>query len=166
MIHDISLLEWSPVSARITDRAKEVLESWRGTPYMPGQQCKGGGVDCVRFVCGVLDEFRGDVPQGVESLPQDICLHNKAGAIAGMKRIMERYSPVISIDRIIEPLDVVVVGPANGGPGHALIAGYQPNTLWHSIGRGVQVTGLGLNQRLSRLFKIYRMAERDRWQKS
>ena len=41
---------------KITARLETVLQSWKGTPYGLGQQCKGMAVDCVRLVCGVLDE--------------------------------------------------------------------------------------------------------------
>lgn len=143
------------------ERLATILEKWRGTPYMAGQQCLGAGVDCVRFVAAVLDELYHRAPVPIATLPPDAALHSREGAIAGMKRIRELYMPNDAIeDGSIEPGDVLVTGPRNGGPGHAMIVGPRPSELWHAAGDAVHMSGLGFAGE-TKVFRVYRMRDRS-----
>jgi hypothetical protein len=152
-------------------RLSNIFRSWEGTPYRAGQQMKGpkGGVDCVRFAFGVLDELYGFVRCDVPKLPQDIALHNKTTAMKAMRQLLKLYEPNAKVeDGTVQPGDIVVVAPPNGGPGHALVGGIRPNTLWHSTGQFVQMTGIGLLHAGFmpwKLAAIYRAKDRERWAK-
>ena len=111
-----------------------VLASWDRTPYMAGQQCKKAGVDCVRFVCGCLDELAGIVTP-IHTIPPDTCFHDPETAHAAADKIRSLYLPVQDVDferEKVRPGDVLITGPVKGGPGHAMIVGPEPNTVWHS----------------------------------
>lgn len=111
-------------------RLEAVLQSWAGTPYMHGQQCKGAGVDCVRFVFAVLDELLG-VTTPVVTLPPDVCVHAPEKAEEHVERLRACYDCAeVPLDAI-EPGDVVVSGPVKGGPGHVFIMG-EGRVLWHA----------------------------------
>lgn len=147
-------LEWRELggfdgAAVAQERLARILESWDGTPYSAGNQMKGpqGGVDCVRFVCGVLDELYGWRRSDLPELPNDVALHSRESAIASMKFIRRLYEPNASVeDGRLEPGDVIVAAMLGGGPGHALIVGARPNTIWHATGRRVQMAGIGMFQ--------------------
>lgn len=151
------------LAARFEQRLVEVLDRWRGTPYMAGQQMRGVGVDCVRFVAAVLDEFYLREPVPIETLPTDAALHARDSAIAGMKRLRELYMPNDPVeDGSLEPADVLVTGPKNGGPGHAMIVGPRRNQLWHAAGNEVHTTGFAFFAPFlgNRIFRVYRMRDR------
>jgi hypothetical protein len=97
--------------------------------------------------------------------PQDGSMHDARGSMLAMKQIAESFMPNQRVDdRVLEPGDVIVVGPHGGGPGHGMIVGSQKNTLWHSADGGVQFTGISylwVNQ--LRVFRVYRYLERYRW---
>lgn len=161
-------LQWEPM--RVGDplddelalRAlRRELESWEGTPYMAGQQRKGEGVDCVRFVCAVLD-FLGGTSTPLPSLPPDTALHSRATAIAAMLRMRRLFEPVEEPGRSVQPGDLVVVGPRDGGPGHALIVGCRPWELWEAGTAVVQRVGWSIPERSS-LFATYRKVGRLPW---
>jgi len=156
--------KWAEIESHLEARLHYVLTSWVGTSYHPGWQCKGAGVDCVRFVCGVLDELYG-VTTPIETLPPDTAMHNARGAVGVMHKIKVLYKPNMAVrDGTISPGDVVVMGPRDGGPGHALIAGPSRNTLWHSTGLGVQVTGLGFADGIhNKIYRVFRCGDRDLW---
>jgi len=142
-------------------RLSEVLDSWLGTRYQPGQQCKGVATDCVGFVCGVLDEMMRRPQVARESLPQDTAFHARESALAAMREIAGLYAPVTELVRVsarwsVEPGDVVVTGPAHGGPGHALIVGGRVGELWHANSRRVQKGGLGLMEHYQAIFGVFR----------
>ena len=134
-----------------------VLESWRDTPYMAGQRCKKGGVDCVRFVCAVLDEITG-TDHSVVTLPQDAALHARREAIRAMSRIRHLYSAATIRGLVVEPGDVIVMAPARGGPSHAAIVGPRLNTVWHATPGGVAQTScegiLGCDFELNRIYRL------------
>jgi len=140
-----------------------LLRSWDGTPYMAGQQVQQVGVDCVRFVSAVLDALLGRQRTGMPDLPQDTAMHNRTKAIAAMRAIIRLYpeAKVVRNPRFIEPGDVLVVGEATGGPGHAIIVGPEPNTLWQTGTTGVRKCGLGLIDASQRLFRVYRISNRE-----
>jgi len=166
-------MEWRALSIKgaeaISRKLGSILESWRDTPYLPGQQAKGagGGVDCVRFVCGVVDELYGFRRAELPRLPQDRSLHDRAGAVKAMKFMRRLYEPNLPIeDGVFEPGDILVVSAPDGGPGHAMIVGAEPNTLWHSTGRFVQMTGIGFLWATYHSWKFcggYRMQDREKW---
>jgi len=159
-------LKWEPMPwAPVQERLKQVLGPWLGTPYMKGQRCKGSGVDCVRFVTGVLDELYGFERVSAPKLPQDVALHSRATAIGAMKALLEIYPFHEEVTGpMIQPGDIIVVGPLKGGPGHVMIVGPRRNTLWHSHQPiGVQITGLAFNEQEQEVFKIYRLQDRHSW---
>jgi hypothetical protein len=63
-----------------------------------------------------------------------------------MRQLRRLYEPVSEVvNGKVEPGDIVVSGPRGGGPGHALIAGFDPFTLWHvEPASGVCYTGIAL----------------------
>ncbi len=135
----------------------DALKRWEGTPYRADQQSPGSGVDCVRFVCGVLDELFG-LETDARTLPQDVALHQPRMARAAMKRIMSLYSPFETVSGLyLVGGDVLVVGERDGGPGHVMIVGSEPWTIWHATRPCVQKTGFSLPE-TQKVFKIYRRA--------
>lgn len=134
---------------------KEALSRWENTPYATDQQSPGQGVDCVRFVCGVLDELFG-IETDARTLPQDVALHQPDLARAAMKKIMSLYSPFESVpnQRLVGG-DVLIVGERDAGPGHVMIVGYEPYTIWHATTPRVQKTGFSLSDS-QQIFRVYR----------
>lgn len=155
-------LGWRPLEEpAIEARIEAVLSAWDGTPYMKGQQCRGAGVDCLRFVTAVLDELNGHAHCPIPNIPQDAAMHDPVLAARTMRAIIKAYGPATVVrDRIVEPGDVVVVGPPDGGPGHAMIVG-SPRRIWHATNRSVQKTGtviVGM-----KVFRIYRPSGKGGW---
>lgn len=149
-------LVWRKVSRWHSDTVKAAIEHWEGTPYVLGSQAPGrsGGTDCVRFMAAVLDRLFWK-RTAIETLPQDQALHDRAGAIAAMLSIRKLYMPNRVVrDGTLEPGDVLVLGPRNGGPGHVMIAGAD-RFLWHAEGPGGEVVRTGLSSPL-KLFRVYR----------
>lgn len=147
----------------VSRRIGEVLESWRRTPYAEAQRCKGVGVDCVRFVCSVFDELDGRVGIPLDEVPPDTAMHAPETARAAMRKIIEAYGPAESVplDRPLHPGDLVVAGPPDGGPGHALFVGAAPNTLWHASRGGVVWTGIVVHH--LEVFRGYRIPRKSDW---
>lgn len=161
-------LTWQSDTIGYGERLRAVLESWRNTPYMIGQQSKGAGVDCVRFVTAVWDELLGRDPIEHERLPRDASLNKPEASRAFMHLLLTRYAPVEDISRrteVVEPGDVLVVGAAGGGPGHAIIVGPDKNTTWQAGGRKVIQTGWALTDRLQVLSHWFRFGDRHLWVK-
>lgn len=153
----------NPNGAAIEQRIAAVLDAWRDTPYRIGNQVRGEGVDCVRYVTGVLDDLVGYRRVPLASLPDDACLHSREGAFAAMREILRIYhelAPVEGDD--IEPADILVVGPRGGGPGHAMIVGSQPNTIWHAGVERVHATGMTAPGEYE-FFGVYRWSSRGDW---
>lgn len=147
----------------ILDRLEMILFSWKGTPYSPNKRVKKYGVDCIRFVTGVIDELCGIEHVPCRTLPSDISFHDKATAMAGMKTFVRNYDFVKVTTRLVQPGDVLITGPNNGGPGHGVLAGIVPNTLFESsFGVGVHQIGLSINDTY-RLFGHYRQRNRNQW---
>jgi hypothetical protein len=153
--HYIPNLPWIELPEPALGALRIVLQSWHETPYMAGQALKGVGVDCVRFVCEVIRELEGQEEIPLVNIPADASLHNRAGAMAAFHQIISAYQPATRVSTL-QPGDVLVIGPANGGPGHAMIAGPIKNTLWHSCSMGVQMTGIGFVSGYQKIFGIYR----------
>jgi cell wall-associated NlpC family hydrolase len=155
---------WRPIAPEPTAALARALARWDGTPYVPGAQARGAGVDCVRFVAAVLDELRRRVTP-IETLPNDAALHAPGPARAAMLRLRRAYGPSALVhDDSLEPGDVVVTGVEGGGPGHALIAGDRPNVLWESPGQGVRRVGLSALRRAGVVvFAVYRPTDKPSW---
>jgi cell wall-associated NlpC family hydrolase len=141
------------------------LEAWWRTPYWRGQQCRGRGVDCVRFIAGVMDDLYGFVRERLERLPQDVALHSPATARAALRQFLSIYQPHERVaDGTAQAGDVVVTGPVGGGPGHALIVGGRRGELWHAGAQHVECTGYGyLSRGDVAMHAVYRMLDRERW---
>jgi len=139
-------MKWSPSNYGFEDRLRKVLKSWEGTPYKLGDQRKGLGVDCIRFCCGVADEMFGYIRTEIELLPQDMSMNQPSTAFATMRKLKTMYSPIgyIDIDDPLEPGDIIVAGPDNGGPGHLMFVGADKNTLWHASNQKVEWTGMSV----------------------
>lgn len=164
-------LDWTPMPFALQRQQLEldrVLRSWEHTPYMPRKQDCGHGVDCVRFVCAVLDTMRGRQTP-IETLPDDTAMHDRVTAIAGMLKIRRAMDPNILLKPAdgsieVQPGDVIVTGPANGGPGHAMIVGSKRNVFWESAGSGVRRVGLSaLRQHAIEVYYVFRCLDRDTW---
>ena len=153
---------WRPTP--YDDRLNDLFEKWKDTPYIEGQQRAGSGVDCFRFVCAVLDGME-HTKRTVEHIPADRSIHDRRGAFRGFKRVLERFKPFEVVkDKVLEAGDVLISGPKGGGPGHALIAGSKPLTLWHVPGVGLRVRRIGMALSQGQLFRIYRTSNKDlRW---
>lgn len=166
---------WRTIDKSVEARLEAILRSWEGTPYLPGQQKERVGVDCVRFVCAVLDDVRGTPRTPIETLPQDAAMHNRTSAILAMKKINALYRPNVQAfsrldtpleEVVVEPGDVVVCAPEGGGPGHVMLAGARPYELWESSGTGVRRVGLGgllLDRGQWRLHYVYRITNKQEW---
>lgn len=159
-------MKWNPLPdslSSVEERLHSILTSWIDTPYMEGQQLKKGGVDCVRFCCGVVDELFGYSRAPIEYLPADMSLHSPRSAFAAMKKLHRLYAPLEAVSpESLQPCDLLVVGPVHGGPGHLMIVGAMPSTIYHSTNRGVVQAGIGMPSGME-LFRIYRFSERDKW---
>lgn len=156
--------EWRALPC--SERVHKIASSWENTKYMPLQSRKGGGVDCIRFVCGVADELYGYSRGPAITLPPDQSLHDREGAIAAMKALCRRYEPLADVtsDPFIEPGDIIVVGPVGGGPGHAMIVGGYRGHVWECLQeQGVQRSGMPAFGDILELFRIYRVLDKHKW---
>ena len=136
----------------------QVCEKWEGTPYMSGQCMPGVGVDCVRWICAVLDEMHG-VRSEVPPTIRDRAMHDREGALALVETVRGFYPGSKQLDpqdRQVEPGDVLLTGHPRGGPGHAILVGPLPNTLWQATAGGVHWGGLGLLHTYQHLHAILR----------
>lgn len=149
----------------ITNRLEDVLQSWRSTPYGLGQRCKGVAVDCVRFVCAVVDEMYQQPYQDIEHLPDDIAFHSREKAIDAFRMMIRLFPDHTSVrGNEVEPGDVVICGSKSGGPGHAMIVGTKQSILWHSNSHKVVQTGLAFPQAgMYYLHRVLRVTNKDKW---
>jgi len=162
---DATKLRWVPGQDSVRAALERAIGKWQGTPYRVGQQSPGVGVDCVRFVCAVLDDVTGRTTP-IETLPQDASMHARTSAILTMKKIKQLYMPNAEVaDGTIEAGDLLITAPEGGGPGHVLIAGPKPWHLWESTATGVRRTGLGglTTGAAQRLQYVYRITNKDTW---
>ena len=160
-------LTWNPLPddlAPAQARIAAILDAWKGTPYMGGQQVRGVGVDCVRFCSSVMDEIERKPKTPIETLPPDAALHTREGAMSVMRLIRASYMPNVQVkDGQLQPGDVIVVGPRGGGPGHAMIVGGRTGEIWHASRSGVVRTGTSFADDNFELFRIYRKEGRETW---
>ena len=167
---------WTPLSIggadtqELSERIEKMLQSWEGTKYVSGQRFKGEGADCIGFGFAAIDEIDGRERAASPSLPADTALHNPDTARQAVKDIRRLYAPARLIRPAkrgltnLQPLDILVVGPSAGGPGHLMLVGPQRNTIWHCIqNSGVSRTGWGLTTGFERLQGVYRLGDRERW---
>lgn len=136
------------------------IDSWYGTPYLPGNQTKGkqGGVDCVRFIDAVLSEAL--LPdQELSPLPRwggDAAFHDpeKVKEMAALlsRRFDMRYQKLVKYRPCMG--DVIAVRMRRGSPPrcenlealgrHLLIVGTTPMTCYHAVpSLGVVEVGIG-----------------------
>ena len=160
---------WNPLPRdleHIGIRLGLIFQSWKGTPYSECSQAKGGGVDCVRFCCGVVDELFDFSRANIESLPSDACFHSRETALGGMKKLKELYNPLVTVgENDLQPGDLIVSGPLgkNGGPGHLMIVGSLPKSIWHCTNHvGVVRTGMTVPMG-HKHFVSYRFQDREKW---
>lgn len=164
---------WRPLTGLSTEEAEIVskrllseLQSWENTPYMSGQQSKGQACDCVRFITGILDFMFRIERTTPPRLHPDCALNSPKKAWEALHLVLALYPDEfidIRDEDFIEPGDFIVVGPENGGPGHAMIVGPKPNTLWHCVFPGVHWLGMQLIQKHQRIFRIFRVKDRTKW---
>lgn len=155
-----SSLVWAPWPEGHA-KIEAVLRSWEGTKYLPGQRCKGVGVDCVRFVCGVLDDLFGERRSDGPKWPQDAAVHNREGAFQVMSQFLRIYAPIQRVRGCeVQPGDLLACGTANGGPGHAMLVGTRPGMLWHAT--HPRVCYAGYNGSIL-VHRIYRSEVRGKW---
>lgn len=166
LAYKIPPASWSPIQehdgSAMQLRLQLELDSWVGTPYMIGQQVKGVGVDCARFVGAILD-FMGGTRTPLELIPPDACFHDPALATRALDKFRHLFRPM-SIVRgwAVQPGDVMVTGPVGGGPGHGIVVGCAPGTLYEAGSFSVQKTGFAIPSS-RRVFGVYRKADRLRW---
>jgi len=150
MIRNTQLLKLEPLNIEglthdqnreLEQRLYKILLSWEDTPYCAGQQCRGVAVDCVRFVSAVLDEMLC-MSNKMERLPQDASFHNPQLVKRGFRKFLKRY-PSVKVEGAVQPGDVLIMGPKNGGPGHAAIVGLRG--YWHCFHTGVTMGGLEMS---------------------
>lgn len=153
-------------------RIDEVLRSWNGTPYMSGQQLKGEAVDCVHFGAAVADELYGwhnDLP---DNIALDACSHDAEESWRQVRKLLAVYPQLGPVrpreDGLydVEPGDLVVVGPASGGPGHLMVVGARPNTMWEADKPAVREVGIQHDPQTRHVKHVYRFADRWRWLKA
>ncbi|TRZ51606.1 MAG: hypothetical protein D4S01_04415 [Dehalococcoidia bacterium] len=147
----------------IESRMQKILDSWEGTPHMDGQQAKGMGVDCVRFVAAVLDELIG-TKTPIKHLPSDTAFHQRDKAVAGMRLFIKQFDGYrIGPDEPLQAGDVLVTGPRSGGPGHAMIVG-PDGFIWQSAYKKVIKSGLeSMSVTVYKHKATMRVRNRERW---
>ncbi|MCW8137308.1 MAG: hypothetical protein KIT58_00180 [Planctomycetota bacterium] len=152
---------WTPLEDEVAAGAlARELRAWDGTPYMPGQQRQGVGVDCVRFVAGVLDELTGRQTP-IRTLPPDASMHDVARADEKARELVALYGAAPVDDGTLEPGDVVITGPRRGGAGHAAIVGDERGVVWHATRPFVHRAGLrGIYALGHRIWRVYRLRDR------
>lgn len=146
-------------------RIERELLRWDGTPYRLGQCLPGVGTYCTAFVVSVLDAlYRLQRPTPLpEGIPDDAAMHDPPRARQGLRWFLRQYPAHRQVeDGSAEPGDVLVTGPHGGGPGHGILVGPHPNTLWQCSGNGVHFTGMSIPDTYQ-LFAVYRMTDRQKW---
>lgn len=145
-------------AAAIHRRLELTLASWEDTPYLAGEQSKGQGTDCIRFVCGALDEL-ARVHNTIPREMQDVSMHDHLKAIEIMHMIQGFYPGYTKLPgdmRELQPGDVIATGQASGGPGHAILVGSQRNTIWQATKKGVKKGGFGFMSYFQQVMAVYR----------
>lgn len=96
----------------------------------------------------------------VKAIPPDTALHDPKKAVRAVRAIAGRYPNEIIRNGEVEPGDIVIVAVGKG-PGHVMIVGPQPNTLWHCMQTaGVVRTGF---ENFGRVLRVWRGKDRHLW---
>ena len=175
MKFDMVNLMWSDKVTGVPDESLPVLksklncilESWEGTPYGKGMQAKQVGVDCVRFVFGVLDELYGHSYRPTLKIPEDTAFHQPKTSVKAMNHLISNYpSERLVPYHLLELGDILITGAKGKGPGHAMIVGSEKNHKWHMDSHFVSRTGplfTSGNSSLYYLYRIYRIKDKHLW---
>lgn len=153
---------WNPLPPQLTDEGARwalIMDSWEGTKYVPGACVKGSGVDCGRWVISCACELRGRSMPALPEIPHDAAFHSPEVAHEARRTILKLMQPVVEIFHdLLQPADIIVVGPQGGGPGHTYYVGPQRHQLWHASPPRVDVTGWAIPAEYT-LLHIYRLGE-------
>ena len=128
---------WPEREASYTPRLRKVLSEWNNTPYGLGQQVKGVGVDCIRFVTGVMDDMFRRPYIKFPLISQDCCLTNPSKS-KEIYDLLLRHYPCIDVEQNldgsydVEPGDLVCCGPLLGTMGHGMVVGAERGTMYHA----------------------------------
>lgn len=160
-------LTWSPLDIPngllVEARLQGLLQSWERTPYAAGQQVPRAGVDCIRFVTAILDGLNQFQGSPLDVVPSDAAMHSREGAVRTIWSFCRAYGLKSHSGPETQPGDVVLVAFRGGGPGHAMIVGPKPNTLWHVSTRGVCRCGWSLPAGMH-YSSVFRQTDRKKWQ--
>ncbi len=145
-------VEWEPldlapeVAAPILARMRAFHSAWERTPWMDRQRRIRVGVDCLRYMEAFFDAMRRVEPRPIAAAAgQAASLHDSRVVMRVVREAVRSYDGErVPRGAPIRPGDAVVTA-FGGGPGHVLIGGPDPGTLWHALkGVGVCWTGTRL----------------------
>lgn len=155
-------LVWDHERMPHDDRLMTVLLEWNSTPYHLFSQVKGVGVDCVRFLCGVLDEMSG-VDRDIDQLPPDVAFNHPRKARSAMRKILRLYDArPLEHHETAQSGDGFVVRNSNqGGPGHVLVYSSVPGRFYHATKRGIAKAGV--RDVYQSFVGRFRMRDRSNW---
>lgn len=171
-------LIWEPLAdpegrfdgRQVMARMERILAEWEPARYESGASVRGIACDCIGGVFGVVDDLDGQHRACAAPLPPDASMHNRAGAIAAMHDLVNRFQPNRHVLQApdgyfhVQPGDIVVTGYPSGGPGHVEMVGPRRNTLWHALPQaGFHQTGFGFLDGHQLLWRVYRLSDRWRW---
>ena len=166
LFHSAGLI-WEEPADRLLesrDRFASILAKWEGTRYMDGQRMAGFGTNCIGFGSAVLEEAYRMTKPVFERLPSDMAMHDREGAMSVMRRMMQHFPYVVSADGRVTFGDVIVTGESQGGPGHMIVVGCEPNQLWQATkSGGVRWTGMGLVHGSQQIVRIFNMQDKEAW---
>ena len=154
---------------KYADRLRQCLESWKNCPYMLGQQVKGVGVDCVRFVTGVCDEMYRQPYKKFPLIAGESCINATEASDKVFRQLLEMYPcDVITVNKDtpteVIPGDLICCGPKGGTYGHAMVVGVEPKTFYHATTFKVTKSGCSFMDYGVYSFKeLRRMQHRERW---
>jgi len=134
------------------------LESWAGTPFMPGAAVKGGGVDCVRFVHEVYVAVGAITPA---AFPSDYVV--RGGGRAMLEILEARIASVPQLERVWhrggEAVPIcrgdMMLG-STGDAWHHLAIVARPPVMWHclkKVGQG-NIHDPALARRLWSVYRV------------
>lgn len=160
-------LKWAPmnVPSKSEKALEEELSLWLGTPYMEGNQCRGAGVDCVRFVEAVLWKlYYGRYPteqEQVRKLAQDAAIGDRRSTTEVARELCRRFPHDIARGKTVavRPGDVIIV-KEGVGPGHTGIVSTRPNVAIHAI--APEVSSVSLHG-LVPIARVIRLKDKHQW---
>jgi len=146
-----------------------VLNGWNNTPYGLGQQVKGVGVDCIRFVTGVLDDMFRRPHIKFPLISQDCCLTDHKQSKDIYELLLKHYpstevNPNTDGSYDVEPGDLVCCGPILGTLGHGMVVGADSGTMFHATTFSVVKAGCSFMEYGVYSFKqVLRPIGKDSW---